>query len=54
MILILDTLEVVSRYRDPQLLVGEKSLYLLNLKPNICLCWRLNTRIVPNSSDFIG
>ena len=29
-------LEVVSRYRDPQLHVGEKFSYLLNLTPNIC------------------
>ena len=29
-------LEVVSRYRDPQLQVGENYSYLLNLRPNIC------------------
>ena len=28
-------LEVVSRYRDPQLEVGENSTFLLNLCPNI-------------------
>ena len=30
------SLKVVSRYRDPHLLVGEKYTYLFNLRPNIC------------------
>ena len=30
------TLEVVSRYRDPQLQVAENYSYLFNLRPNIC------------------
>ena len=29
-------LEVVSRYCDPQLQVGEKYLYLFNLRTNTC------------------
>ena len=29
-------LEVVSRYRDPQLQVGENYSYLFNWRPNIC------------------
>ena len=29
-------LEVVSRYRDPQLQAGENCSYLYNLKQNIC------------------
>ena len=35
-------LEVVSRYRDPQLQVGENYSYLFDLRPNICKsgsCW---------------
>ena len=34
-------LEVVSRYRDPQLQVGVNDSYLLKLKPNICKSWCL-------------
>ena len=40
-------LEVVSRYRDPQLQVGENYSHLLNLGPNICKSWCLNTHFVP-------
>ena len=29
-------LEVVPRYRDPQLQVGENYSYLVNFRPNIC------------------
>ena len=43
-------LEVVSRYRDPQ--VDENYSYLLNLKSNICICWCLNTHFVPNNIAF--
>ena len=32
-------LEVVSRYRDLQLQVGENYAYLLNLRPNIGKSW---------------
>ena len=32
-------LEVVSRYRDPQLQVGENYSYPFNLRPNICKSW---------------
>ena len=31
-----NSLEVVYRYRDPQLQVGENYSYLLNLRQNIC------------------
>ena len=31
-------LEAVSRYRDPQLQVGENYSYLFNLRPNISRC----------------
>ena len=34
--LVYHPLEVVSRYRDPQLQVGENCTYLFNLRPNIC------------------
>ena len=44
--------EIVSRYRDPQLQVGENYLYLFNLIPNICKSWCLNAHFVPNSCDF--
>ena len=33
-----DPLEVVSRYRDPQLQVGRNYSYVFNLGPNICKC----------------
>ena len=46
-------LEVVSRYRDPQPLVGENYVYLFNLRPNIYKSWCLNTKFILNSSDFI-
>ena len=45
-------LEVVYRYRDPQLQVDENDLYLYNLWPNICKSWYLNTNFIPNISDF--
>ena len=37
-------LEVVSRYRDPQLKVGENDSYLFNLKPSICKSGFLKTQ----------
>ena len=45
-------LEVVSRYRDPQLQVGENYSYLFKLRPNICKFWCLN-RFIPCNSDLI-
>ena len=42
------SLEVVSRYRDPQLQVTENCSNLLNLEANICL----NTRFAVNNSDL--
>ena len=35
-ILIFHQLEVVSRYRDPQLQVGENDSHLFNLRQHIC------------------
>ena len=40
-------LEVVSRYRDPQLQVAE-NYYLFNLSTNICKSSCLDTHFVPN------
>ena len=34
-------LEVASRYRDPQLQVGENYPYVVNLGQNICKSWCL-------------
>ena len=48
------TPEVVSRYRDPQLQVGENYSCLFNLMPNICKSWCLSTHSIPNTSDLIG
>ena len=39
-------LEVVSRYRDPQLEVGENYLYLFNLSTNICKFWCVDTHFI--------
>ena len=39
-------LEVVSRYRDPHLQVGENYSYLCNLRPNICKLRCLSTYFV--------
>ena len=47
-------LEVVSRYRDPQLQVAENYADLLNLRPNICEYWCLNPHFIPNNYDLIG
>ena len=46
-------LEVVSRYRDPQLQVGENYSYLFKSRPNICKSWGLNANFIPNISDLI-
>ena len=45
-------LEVVSRYRDPQLQVDENYSYLFILRQNICKSECLNTHFVPSSSDL--
>ena len=37
----------MSRYRDPQLHVGENYSYLSNLGPNICKSCCLNTPFIP-------
>ena len=47
-------LEVVSRYREPQLKVGKNYSHLLNLRRGIYKSWRLNTHFVPNNSDLVG
>ena len=46
-------LEVVSRYRDPQLQVGENYSYSFNLRNCRCQPWCLNRHFVPNISDLI-
>ena len=46
------SLEVVSRYRDPQLQLVENS-YLFNWSTNICTSLCLDTKFIPNNSDFV-
>ena len=46
-------LEVVSRYRDPQLQVGENYSYLFNLSTNICRSGCLDAHFSPNISDLL-
>ena len=46
-------LEVVSRYRDPQLQVVENYTYLFNLRPNMDKSWWVNTHVIRNISDLI-
>ena len=46
-------LEVVSRYRDPQLQVAENYSYWLNLSTNIHKSWCLNTFCIPNNCDLV-
>ena len=48
------TLEVVSRYRDPQLQVVENYSYLFNLRRNIYKSWYINSHFIPNISGLIG
>ena len=45
-------LETLSRYRDPQLQVGENDSYLYNLIPNIYRFWCLNTHNVIYNKRF--
>ena len=45
-------LEVVSRYRDPQLQIGKNDSYLFNLRPNIYK--KYWCRFSPNTSDLVG
>ena len=47
-------LEVVCRYRDPQLQVGENYWYLFSLRPNIYKSWCLNTHLIPNTCNLIN
>ena len=46
-------LEVVSRYRDPQLQVSENYSYLFNFSTSICKSSCLDTRFIPNNSDLV-
>ena len=43
-------LEVVSRYRDPQLQVAENYSYLINLSTTICKSCCLDTHFIPNNT----
>ena len=45
-------LDVVSRYRDPQLQVGENDSCLFNLGHNICKSWCLYTHFIPQYLIF--
>ena len=47
------SLEVVSRYCDPQLQVAENYWYLLNLSTNICKSWCLDTHFIPNNRILV-
>ena len=42
-------LEIVSRYRDPQLQVAENSSHFFNFCTNICKSWCLDTHFIPNN-----
>ena len=46
-------LEVVSRYRDPQLQVAKNYSYLLNVITIICKSCCLDTHFAPDISDLI-
>ena len=46
-------LEVVSRYRDPQLQVAENYSYLFNLSTNICKLSCLDTHFIPSNGDLV-
>ena len=46
-------LEVVSRYRDPQLQVTEKYSHLITLSTNMCKSSCLDAHFIPNNSDLI-
>ena len=46
-------LEVVSRYRDPQLHVAENYSYLFHLSTHIRKSWCLYTHFIPDNSDLV-
>ena len=46
-------LEVVSRYRDPQLQVAEKYSYLFHLSTDVCKSRSLDTHFIRNNSDLV-
>ena len=45
-------LEVVFRYRDPQLQVGENRPYLFDFRPNIYKSLCLKTHSAPSNCDL--
>ena len=45
-------LEVVSRYRDPQLQVGKNYSYSFDLRSNICKSWCFNVHFISNNNDL--
>ena len=47
-------LEVVSRYRDPQIQVGENYSYLFNLDTNIYKLCCSDTHFAPNNMNLVG
>ena len=54
MYLIIHPLEVVSRYRDPQLQVAENYSYLFSVSTNISKFRCFYTHFIPNTSDLIA
>ena len=44
----------MSRWRNPQLQVGENYSYLSNFRPNICKSWCLNTYFIHKNSHLIA
>ena len=46
--------EIVARYRDPQLQMGENYSHLLNLRPNICKSLCFNIHFIHNNCDLSG
>ena len=47
-------LEVVFRYRDPQLQGAENYSYLFNLRPDFCKSLCLDTDFIPYNNDLVG
>ena len=46
-------LEIVYRYRDPQLQVTENYCCLFNLSTNIWKSWCLDTHFIPYNGDLV-
>ena len=51
---IFHSLEVVSRYRDPQLQVCENYYYLFNLRSKIYKSWCLSAKFFMDICDLMG